>query len=215
MKIQKWCIERVIPYELNAKIHDAEQVKRIAKSIAELGWDQPIVVDKNGVIIKGHGRRLAAISLGMKEVPVLVRDDLTPDQVKAARLADNRVAIGNIDADLLAKDLADLEFDLTGIFDSKELEFITADLGELNPEAFVADLDAEIEKQAEETSSTIAAAADKAVPIQKALGFKTIKGSDERAIAIFMANLEAESGKTGAEAFMEFINNLNESPITA
>jgi len=205
MKIQKWGIERVIPYELNAKIHDPEQVKRIAKSIAELGWDQPIVVDKNGVIIKGHGRRLAAISLGYKEVPVLVRDDLTPDQVKAARLADNRVAIGNIDAELLAKDLADLEFDLTGIFDAKELEFVTADLGELNQDAFVADLDAEIAAQADETTNAIAAAADKAVPIQKALGFKAIKGSDERAVAMFMAQLEAESGLTGAEAFMEFI----------
>ncbi|MFH3639762.1 ParB/Srx family N-terminal domain-containing protein, partial [Acinetobacter baumannii] len=81
-------VDDVKPYELNAKIHSEEQVAKIAESIARFGWDQPIVVDKNGVIIKGHGRRLAAIKLGLIEVPVLVRDDLNEEQVKAARLAD-------------------------------------------------------------------------------------------------------------------------------
>ncbi|HHP0317040.1 phage tail protein (plasmid) [Acinetobacter baumannii] len=83
-----WIVDDVKPYELNAKIHSEEQVAKIAESIARFGWDQPIVVDKNGVIIKGHGRRLAAIKLGLIEVPVLVRDDLNEEQVKAARLAD-------------------------------------------------------------------------------------------------------------------------------
>ncbi|MFV5402328.1 phage tail protein [Acinetobacter baumannii] len=88
LKIQMWIVDDVKPYELNAKIHSEEQVAKIAESIARFGWDQPIVVDKNGVIIKGHGRRLAAIKLGLIEVPVLVRDDLNEEQVKAARLAD-------------------------------------------------------------------------------------------------------------------------------
>lgn len=205
MNIQKWAIERVLPYALNAKVHDDEQVARIAKSIKELGWDQPIVVDADGVIIKGHGRRLAAISLGFKEVPVLVRDDLTPEQVRAARLADNRVAISNIDADLLAQELATLEFDLDGIFDKKELDFVTADLGELNTDAFVADLDAEIEAQAQETAATIKAAADKSVSIAKALGFKTIKGNEERLVATFMAECEATTGLSGSAAFIAYI----------
>lgn len=88
LKIQMWIVDDVKPYELNAKIHSEEQVAKIAESIARFGWDRPIVVDKNGVIIKGHGRRLAAIKLGLIEVPVLVRDDLNEEQVKAARLAD-------------------------------------------------------------------------------------------------------------------------------
>lgn len=212
--IQIWDIARVIPYDTNVKEHGDQQVTKIANSIKEFGWTQPIVVDKKGVIIAGHGRRMAAIKLGFKQVPVWVRDDLTDAQVRALRLADNRVAISNIDADLLAKELADLEFDMSGFYDPKELDFVTADLGELNHDAFVRDLDAEIHAQASETTASITASADKPVKVEKALGFKTIKGSDERAVAIFMANLETESGKTGADAFMEFVNTMNKSLVT-
>ena len=138
LKIQMWIIDDVKPYELNAKIHSEEQVAKIAESIARFGWDQPIVVDKNGVIIKGHGRRLAAIKLGLIEVPVLVRDDLNEEQVKAARLADNRVAIGDIDADLLKLELQSINIEfLEEIFDSKELEFMQADLSEMNVDVIV------------------------------------------------------------------------------
>ena len=197
-------IGSVTPYELNAKIHDEKQVGRIAKSIQEFGWDQPIVVDADGVIIKGHGRRLAAISLGLTQVPVWVRDDLTPAQVRASRLADNRAAVGDLDTDLLQKELADLEFDLSGIFDKKELEFVVADLGEMNSDAFVADLDAEVTAQAEETVERIKAADARQVKIDAALGFKSIQGADERTVASFMAMIEADTGKTGADAFVAF-----------
>jgi len=203
--IAVWDIERVLPYDLNAKTHDAPQVKKIAKSIETFGWTQPIVVDRNGVIIAGHGRRLAAISLNMTKVPVWVRDDLDDNAVRALRLADNRVAISNLDTDILQKEMASLEFDLDGFFDKKELDFMVADLGELNMDAFVTDLDAAIAEQTEETTASITAAADKPVAIAKALGFKTVKGGDERAIAMFMAQIEGESGKVGADAFMEFI----------
>lgn len=216
--IAVWGIERIIPYDLNAKTHDDGQVKKIAKSIESFGWTQPIVVDSKGVIIAGHGRRLAALSLGMTKVPVWVRDDLDEAAVRALRLADNRVAISNLDTDILQRELASLEFDLDGFFDKKELEFLEADLGELNMDAFVTDLDAAINEQAEETTASIAAAADKPVAIAKALGFKSIKGADERAVAMFMAQIEAESGLAGADAFMEFIRpfvGVAKSPVTA
>ena len=213
-----WGIDRVIPYALNAKVHDPAQVKRIAKSIKELGWDQPIVVDKHGVIIKGHGRRLAAISLDMDKVPVWIRDDLTEDQVRAARLADNRVAISNIDTDILQQELAGLSFDLEGIFDKKELDFLEADMGELNAGAFVEDLDAAIAAQDIETVQKVAEVDEKEVRIDKALGFKSIKGKDERLVAIFMAQLEGDTGKTGAEAFIDFVRvfsaNVDKSLVT-
>lgn len=206
--IELWPLSSIHPYELNAKIHDDAQVTKIAKSLSEFGWDQPIVVDKNGVIIKGHGRRLAAIKLGFESAPVWVRDDLTEEQVRASRLADNRVAISNVDADMLQKELASLEWDMNGIFDKKELQFLDADLGELNESAFVSDLDAELGAQAEATAETISAAADKPVPIAKALGFKSIKGSDERVVAILMAHLESETGLTGADAFIQFARHF-------
>lgn len=213
-QIDLWDVEKLIPYELNSKIHDEKQVNKIAKSIQEFGWDQPIVVDRNGVIIKGHGRRLAAIKLGYAKVPVLVRDDLTDEQVRAARLADNRVAVGDIDAELLQKELASLDFDLEGIFDKKELDFMTADIGEMNTEAFALDLDEEVAKQSAETMKKIEETDERPVKIDKALGFKQISGKDERFVARFMAQVEAETGKTGADAFVEFVRNLMQ-PATA
>ena len=71
------------PYEKNAKTHPAEQVGRIANSIKEFGWQQPLVVDKNNVLVIGHGRLLAAKQLGVKEVPVVCADQLDDEQIKA------------------------------------------------------------------------------------------------------------------------------------
>jgi len=209
-KIEMWDVSRPTPYALNAKIHDDAQVGKIAASIKKFGWrGNPIVVDENDEILAGHGRRLAAIKLGLLKVPVEQITDMTEAEKKAYRLADNRVAISNLDTDLLTQELATMDIDsLDGIFDSKELSFVVADLGELNTDAFVADLDHEIAEQEKETASTIEAIADKPVAISKALGFKNIRGADERAVAMFMAQLEADSGKVGADAFMEFIRTM-------
>ena len=123
--------QSLIPYINNAKTHPAEQIAKIAASIAEFGFDQPIVTDELGIIIKGHGRRDASILLGLKEVPVLVRTDLTPAQIKAARLADNKTAESPWDEELLGLELAALReqgFDvgLTG-FSDEEIEDLLAE----------------------------------------------------------------------------------------
>lgn len=207
LKIELWPIEKVKPYEKNVKIHDKKQVEKIAESIRNFGWDQPIVVDKDGVIIKGHGRTLAAKSLGLEKVPVLVRDDLTEDQVKAARVADNRVAIGDIDTEMLQKELADIDLDLDGIFDPKELEFLGSDMTEMNLDAIEDDIVAEMSRRSEEMKSHIADVEDKGVRIADALGFKKIKGSDQRPIVRFIARIEQETGLQGAEAFVAFAKN--------
>lgn len=118
MKIELRDISDVLPYEQNAKIHTQDQVAKIAHSIQTYGWDQPIVIDADGVIIKGHGRRLAAINLGLTEVPVLVRDDLSPEQVRAARIADNNVALGTFDQEIMKdeiKALIALNADITSL----------------------------------------------------------------------------------------------------
>jgi len=209
-QITVWDIEKIKPYDLNVKNHDASQVERIAKSIQEFGWDQPIVVDKDGVIIKGHGRRLASIKLGLKQVPVWVRDDLTPEQVRASRLADNRVAISDIDSAMLQKELESLNFDLEGIFDKKELNFLEADLGSVNTDAFVDDIEVEVARQAEDSTRTVEKVDSRDVKIDKALGFKSIQGKDERHVAAFMAQVESETGKEGAEAFVTFVKTLLE-----
>lgn len=206
--IQQWNVEDVKPYEANSKIHDAAQVQKIANSIREFGWDQPVVVDRHGVIIKGHGRTEAAKLLGLATIPVLVRDDLNEEQVRAARLADNRVAIGDIDTTLLQQELQSLNFSLEGIFDDKELAFLDANMFDVNLDAIVVDLDEEVSKQAEETIRKIEETDARPVRIDKALGFKEIKGEDERAVARFMAVAEGETGKEGAEAFIEYIQRV-------
>ena len=206
--VEVWNIDKVLPYELNSKIHDPKQVAKIAKSITEFGFDQPIVVDKNGVVIKGHGRRLAAISLGMKQVPVWVRSDLSDERVRASRLADNRVAISDIDTELFKKEMESLNFDLEGIFDQKELTFMEADLGEINDGAFVDDIDLAVSEQTKESQKKVEEINARDVKIEKALGFKAIKGKDEKYVAAFMAEIEAETGLKGADAFVSFVKNL-------
>jgi hypothetical protein len=210
MKIQLVPIDSVKPYELNSKKHPKEQIAKIASSIREFGWDQPIVVDKDFVIIKGHGRRLAAISLGMDKVPVLIRDDLTTDQVRAARLSDNRVAISDIDSELLQKELANLNFDMTLFFDEKELNFVGADLGMMNDDMFVGDLTGAVESQSKAVEEKMAATSGGRIPIAKALGFKDVPASAGVFIAKLMAYAEESTGQTGGDAFAQFAKEWDE-----
>ena len=130
-KIELWPTAQLKPYEKNAKIHPPKQVQALAKIIEKHGFDQAIVVDRDGIIIKGHGRLEAAKHLGLKKVPVVVRDDLTPAQVRAARIADNTIAeMGKWDSDLLASDVREAlelfptEFDPDGRGYRRQYELI-------------------------------------------------------------------------------------------
>jgi len=91
MEIKYIKISELKPYEKNAKKHSKKQIEQIANSIKEFGFKQPIVVDINNVIIVGHGRIEAAKLLGFSEVPCLIANDLTEEQIKAYRLSDNRL----------------------------------------------------------------------------------------------------------------------------
>ena len=97
----------LIPYPLNAKKHPVEQINHIASSIYEFGFDQPIVIDRKGMIIKGHGRYLASLKLGLQSVPVIVAN-LSDAMAKASRLADNKVAESGWDNDLLKSSIDSL-----------------------------------------------------------------------------------------------------------
>jgi ParB-like chromosome segregation protein Spo0J len=110
LKVEQWAIEDVIPYHRNPRKNDAA-VAAVAKSIQTFGFRQPIVVDSDGVIIVGHTRLKAAQLLGMTEVPVHVAHDLTPEQVRAYRLADNKSgSISTWDNKLLAGELVALDY---------------------------------------------------------------------------------------------------------
>jgi DNA modification methylase len=134
MRVTMWPLEKITPYARNARKIPPAAVDKVAASIREFGWRQPIVVDREGVIICGHTRLLAAYKLGLPEAPVHVAENLTPAQVRAYRLLDNRSHDETTwDDDLLGLELLDLkgmgvDLDLTG-FDGREIDDLLA-----NPE---------------------------------------------------------------------------------
>lgn len=108
-KIQWAKPEDLISYSKNNKVHPEEQILRLVCSIQEFGFDVPCVVDVNKVLIKGEGRKQAAMKMGMKLIPYIVRDDLTPEQVIASRIADNASSSLDYNKDFLRFDLKTLE----------------------------------------------------------------------------------------------------------
>ena len=140
MNVQNWPVDRPTPYPGNPRDISDAAVPKVASSINEFGWRQPIVVDEAGVIIAGHTRWLAAQSLGLDEVPVHVAEGLSAAQVKAYRLADNRTG-EEADWNPAAlssefDDLSSLDFDmsLTG-FDPAELNALSSASGGHTDEA--------------------------------------------------------------------------------
>ncbi|WP_425446656.1 DNA modification methylase [Dethiothermospora halolimnae] len=126
MQIELIKLEKLIPYANNAR-NNEKAVDKVANSIKEFGFKNPILIDTNNEIIAGHTRLLAAKKLGLKEVPTIKVDDLSPEQIKAFRIADNKTAeYSEWDFELLAKELEELKIegyslDLTG-FDFSEAE---------------------------------------------------------------------------------------------
>ena len=125
MKIINLKTDQLIPYVNNPR-HNEDAVDAVASSIAAFGFNVPIVLDKDRVIITGHTRRLAAIKLGLESVPCIIADHLTPAQVQAFRLADNRVAeISTWDDELLRAELdqlAEAGIDMSDYFTDEELD---------------------------------------------------------------------------------------------
>lgn len=132
MKITLLPITSITPYARNPRRNQGVPISKVKASLKEYGWQQPIVVDKDMTIVVGHTRYLAAMELGMKEVPVHIADNLSPTQIKAYRLADNKTAtFSEWDMELLALEIEDLkgmdfDLDLTG-FDAEELAEISMD----------------------------------------------------------------------------------------
>jgi DNA modification methylase len=113
LKIKLVAITAITPYDRNPRNHDVEA---IARSISEFGWQQPIVVDASYVIVAGHGRFFAAQQLGLSRVPIKVASDLSEDQIRAYRLADNKTnELASWNLELLASELEalkELDYDL-------------------------------------------------------------------------------------------------------
>lgn len=111
MDIKNIAVKDLIPYEKNTKKHDDVQINNVAESIKQYGFVQPIVIDKNNVVVIGHCRLLAAKKLKMADVPCVCVEDLTEEQVKALRIVDNKSNESPWDFDFLADELAEISLD--------------------------------------------------------------------------------------------------------
>lgn len=129
--------ESLIPYARNSKQHPKEQINKIASQINQVGFLVPIIVDKDMVVIAGHGRLEAAKALGMDEVPIVIASHLTEEQATAFRIADNKVAESGWDMPMLAFELGTLErlgidLELSG-FDMAEARSVLQSFGGTDP----------------------------------------------------------------------------------
>ena len=136
-------LTELILYENNPRIND-DAIDVVANSIKEFGFKNPIIIDKDNVIVCGHTRRLAAIKLGLTEVPCIRADDLTEDQIKAFRVADNKTSeLSTWDLDKLKIELGDIELNMADF----GFEDLLDQMKEL-PEDDEFDADTELEKEA-------------------------------------------------------------------
>ena len=140
MKIEKLPTDKLIPYARNAKKHDAAQVSKLAGSIREFGFNNPVLIDKDNGIIAGHGRVLAAQQLGLADVPCIRLGHLTDNQRKAYILADNRLAEigGGWDQEMLKVELQSIGMDETWLdFD----QLLEKELTEKDGEEFIPEIE--------------------------------------------------------------------------
>jgi DNA modification methylase len=133
-RIELWPLEHLVPYAKNARTHSDEQVAQIAASIAEFGFNNPVLVDTGAGIIAGHGRVLAARKLGLDQVPVVVLDHLSETQKRAYIIADNRIGENaGWDEEMLRGELAELkdaDIDLGTLgFGEEEVAALLAEVG--------------------------------------------------------------------------------------
>jgi len=123
LNITEMAIDKLKPYKKNAKKHDERQIQNVAKSLELYGWQQPVVIDKNNVIVIGHCRILAAKQLGMKTAPCVIASELSEEEINALRIVDNKTNesawdLPLLEAEVQTIDLSEFEFD----FDFPALE---------------------------------------------------------------------------------------------
>jgi len=140
-KIVKKRLDELKPFEKNSRTHSDAQVAQIVESIGEWGFTNPVLIDEKGMIIAGHGRVMAAQSMGLASVPCIVATGWTEEQKRAYVIADNKLALNaDWDTELLKSELSaldDLHFDLNLIgFSDKEMKDMFLEFEEVEPVEF-------------------------------------------------------------------------------
>lgn len=210
-KDESWSIDRLVPYAGNSKRHDPKQVNKIAASIRKYGWTTRIVVEEDGTIIAGHGRRLAAIELLQEKVPVTVIKGITKEQARALRLIDNKTNEGGHDTALLSMELKSLVLDdgidMGEFFDVRDLNFAIDDLGDMDLGSLSDDIAPEVAAQTSRTEKEIETTDENDVSLTKAIGISKITGTQSRELKRFIGEAQDFYNCTPAEALLRALED--------
>ncbi|QOC57861.1 ParB-like nuclease domain protein [Pseudomonas phage phiK7B1] len=210
-KDESWSIDRLVPYAGNSKRHDPKQVSKIAASIRKYGWTTRIVVEEDGTIIAGHGRRLAAIELLQEKVPVTVIKGISKEQARALRLIDNKTNEGGHDTGLLSMELKSLVLDdgidMGEFFDVRDLNFAIEDLGDMDLDSLSADIAPEVAAQTTRTEKEIETTDEDEVSLTKAIGISKITGTQSRELKRFVGEAQDFYNCTPAEALLRALED--------
>ncbi len=219
MNIEYISVNALIPYERNTKIHDEKQISNIAESIMQYGFVQPLVIDKDNVVVIGHGRLLAAKKLKMKEVPCVCVDDLTEEQVKALRIVDNKTALDTgFDFDVLPDELSELDlsdFDFDFGIDTFEFESETEETKDTEAEEKVNERERtyklynleynDLERVAGKYQMPVIRREFLPTPKQSPIGFNYVLSAKEtdRAVHMFLDDYQIERLWSSPENYVE------------
>lgn len=199
--IQAWELDRLKPAPNNHKKHSEESVGKLARSLADIGQIQPVIVDKEGEIIAGHGRWMAAQKLGWDKIKVI---QIPVDRATAikARIADNLMSNQDIDNTRLAEELneligLDVEIDMGGLIMDDGL----AELHDMNVEidfdmdetAVSDEIDRDVDDFSEENEELLETAGSREVPIRKVFGFNSVTPDQARILKDLMAQVMQET----------------------
>lgn len=208
-RVEIWPIEKLVPFENNTKLHTPQKIKKLAASIRKSGLSNPPQVDKDGVIITGHARRLAVMELGWPLIKVRVRDDLDEVGVRRLRIDDNETSKGDDITENLVEELAFLTEsgeDMSTTWDERDLQFALDDLGDINFDALTDDISDEVNQLSRDTQEKIEEENQETpkVPVFKPLGFPKVTKEQERWLRSMRMFMEVETGKEGADAMMTY-----------
>lgn len=212
--VEEWLdVSTLIPYEFNSKVHSKENIRGLQSSISRVGITNPITVDKNMVIIGGHGRLQACKNLGMTKVPVRVLAHLSDQEVKEARIADNKTASTDYDSVLMKLEFEQMDMELIDPaaigFSIEEFEKFTITPDKIDVDAFTKNLDDDVDRQTKDAQKDITKADLKLTPVTNALGFKVATIADNRKISRFIASLQEQyDTEDPAAAFLRFIDEM-------
>lgn len=212
LPLELWPLDKIKPYEKNNKVHEPESVRALADSIADVGVENPILVEEDGTIISGHGRREALILLGREMAHVRVARGLSKAQARKLRIAANKTASSVYDEGALASEIRamkDMDIDLSGMgLEMDDLADLLADVPDVDLAGPLDLVEPEVDEPKTEPEPREPKPKDDKVPLAKAFDIKSVTPEQAELIDAFMADLEERHECRGLDALMEHIKGV-------